>query len=354
MRPFRHTMVVIPGIRMNVQWPKTMEIAHICPMSMSELQKYAQDNRIQVLSFTRASGQAVESMGLTQGQNDSLYQLLVKSLEGKSSVAIVKLPGVNRGIVVVALPREYSAAGVDFPQLRAVYVDLHTSLLISVTDLSSIAGENKLVGLVFLTTPLPPRTPSAGQPAQGGPLQQQQQGALQQVQQQQPQPPPPPNPTLNQPHSSPQIPQMPNNLGGGPQNGMLNLQNFAHFQPNNPVPPGQPGQHAQISPAAFTGFPPGQIPFQPYQGNATPPQFPQQQQHQQQMPANFTFQSNGNGMPVQQQQQQQQPQPGGNNNFNMPPFNLSNLPPIQGLSDTQIQEMLLQLQRQQHQQQGPS
>lgn len=75
-------------------------------MPMSELQKYASDNRIQVMQFVKAASHVVESLGMSQGQNDSLYKLLAKSLEDKGSVATIKLPGVgqNRGIVVVALP----------------------------------------------------------------------------------------------------------------------------------------------------------------------------------------------------------------------------------------------------------
>lgn len=75
---------------------------------MSDLQKYSQDNRIQVVSFVKAAPTVVESLGISQGQNDGLYQLLAKNLESKASVAIVKLPGPqpNRGIVVVALPGE--------------------------------------------------------------------------------------------------------------------------------------------------------------------------------------------------------------------------------------------------------
>lgn len=49
----------------------------------------------------------VEGTGMTMQQNDALYQLLAKNLEGRSSVGVVKLPGVNRGIVIVALPGQY-------------------------------------------------------------------------------------------------------------------------------------------------------------------------------------------------------------------------------------------------------
>jgi hypothetical protein len=87
---------------------------------------------------------------MTVQQNDALYQLLAKNLEGRGSVGVVKLPGINRGIVIVALP-----------------------------------GQSKLVGLIFLTTPLPPKTPGSGQARQANPLQQQQQQAYQQLQQQQ-------------------------------------------------------------------------------------------------------------------------------------------------------------------------
>lgn len=76
---------------------------------MSELQKYASDNRIQVIQLVKASASVVESHGMTFGQNDSLYKLLAKSLEDKSSVATIRLPaaGQNRGIVVVALPGKH-------------------------------------------------------------------------------------------------------------------------------------------------------------------------------------------------------------------------------------------------------
>jgi len=58
----------------------------------------------------------------------------------------------------------------------------------------------------------------------------------------------------------------------------------------------------------------------------------------------FGYPTNQQGnQPTQQQQQQQ----GNAQNF---PFNLSNLPPISGLSEGQIQEMFLQLQRQQQNQ----
>jgi hypothetical protein len=93
---------------MNLQWPSTLEIAHISAMPMVELQKYASDNRIQVIQFIKAPAHIVENLGMSQGQNDSLYKLLAKSLEDKSSVATIKLPaaGQNRGIIVVALPGE--------------------------------------------------------------------------------------------------------------------------------------------------------------------------------------------------------------------------------------------------------
>lgn len=96
--------------RMNLQWPSTLEIAHISGMPMTELQKYASDNRIQVIQFQKASAAVVENIGMSMGQNDSLYKLLAKSLEDKSSVATIKLPaaGQNRGIVVVALPGAFT------------------------------------------------------------------------------------------------------------------------------------------------------------------------------------------------------------------------------------------------------
>lgn len=111
----------------NLQWPAVLEIAHISGMPMSDLQKYASDNRIQVIQLQKASPTVVEQKGMSQGQNDSLYKLLAKSLEDKSSVATIKLPaiGQNRGIVVVALP-----------------------------------GQGKLVGLLFLHANLPARTSS--------------------------------------------------------------------------------------------------------------------------------------------------------------------------------------------------
>ena len=138
-----------------------MEVSSIYPMGMQDLQKYATDHKIQVIQFGRASAPFVESMGMSAQQNDTLYQLLAKNLEGKQSVGVVKLPGTNRGIVIVSLPQQ-----------------------------------SKLVGLVFVTTPLPPKTPASGQPRQGAPTMQQQQQAayqtLQQQQQAQGQPPPPP------------------------------------------------------------------------------------------------------------------------------------------------------------------
>lgn len=102
--------LILRVFRMNLQWPGTLEIAHISGMPMSELQKYASDNRIQVIEFTRAPANAVEQQGMSLGQNDSLYKLLAKSLEDKCSVATIKLPkvGQNRGIVVVALPGKTS------------------------------------------------------------------------------------------------------------------------------------------------------------------------------------------------------------------------------------------------------
>lgn len=64
-----------------------MEIAHISPMAIADLHKYSQDNRIQVLQFVKANTSVIERAGMTQGQNDSLYQLLAKNLESKSSVS---------------------------------------------------------------------------------------------------------------------------------------------------------------------------------------------------------------------------------------------------------------------------
>lgn len=110
-----------------MQWPSTLEIAHISGMPMSDLQKYASDNRIQVIQLQKASQTVVEQQGMSQGQNDSLYKLLAKSLEDKSSVATIKLPaiGQNRGIVVVALP------GKRFP-------DGHAVSLVELTTYASI------------------------------------------------------------------------------------------------------------------------------------------------------------------------------------------------------------------------
>lgn len=101
---------------MNFQWPSTLEIAHITSMQMPELQKYASDNRVQVMHITRASAAVVEQQGMSLGQNDSLYRLLAKSLEDKSSVAIIKLPaaGQNRGIVIVALPGRWIEVHIGF------------------------------------------------------------------------------------------------------------------------------------------------------------------------------------------------------------------------------------------------
>ena len=80
-------------------------------MPMNELQRYAQDNRIQVVQFVKAPN--MDNTGMTHQQNDALYQLLAKNLEGRSSVGVVKLPGVNRGIVIVALPGQCHSSSVQ-------------------------------------------------------------------------------------------------------------------------------------------------------------------------------------------------------------------------------------------------
>lgn len=84
-------------------------------MPMNELQRYAQDNRIQVVQFVKAPN--MDNTGMTHQQNDALYQLLAKNLEGRSSVGVVKLPGVNRGIVIVALPGQCLSSSVQQIQL---------------------------------------------------------------------------------------------------------------------------------------------------------------------------------------------------------------------------------------------
>lgn len=145
-------------------------------MSMGELQKYSHDNRTQVVSFAKPPVPYLDQMGITQSQNEGLYQLLAKNLESKGSVAIVRLQtlGANRGIVIVALPGE------------SLQVRLSSS-----AQTCNLPGQTKLVGLVFLSSPLPPRTPASASTlqAQGqqGPMQQQQQQAMQllDIQQQQ-------------------------------------------------------------------------------------------------------------------------------------------------------------------------
>lgn len=93
-----------------MQWPQSLEISNISPMQIVELQKYAQDNKIQVIQLMQPELSYLQAQGISKQQNDSLYQLLSRSLEGKASVAIVKLPTANRGIVIVALPGECSSA----------------------------------------------------------------------------------------------------------------------------------------------------------------------------------------------------------------------------------------------------
>lgn len=90
-----------------MQWPSLMEVSSIFPMAMQDLQKYATDNKIQVIHFMKAASTVVESMGMSGQQNDTLYQLLAKNLEAKQNVGVVKLPGINRGIIIVSLPSRF-------------------------------------------------------------------------------------------------------------------------------------------------------------------------------------------------------------------------------------------------------
>lgn len=251
----RHALTGDSAIRMNLQWPPTLEIAHISGMPMTELQKYASDNRIQVIQFVKASAAVVESMGMSLGQNDSLYKLLAKSLEDKSSVATIKLPaaGQNRGIVVVALPGKQARVLTSSNDILAVYANL---------SLHSLAGQAKLVGLLFLHTTLPPRTPAGQQPdvdkqqPQTQQQQQQQQQAMQRnnsrPQDSQQMGPPLPSPSFQQQALQPflQQMQMPQQYQQGQQQQKTtpnplypsNQQQFnsPNFQGSVPLPQTQP------------------------------------------------------------------------------------------------------------------
>lgn len=98
------TLIYVSTLRLNMPWPRVMDISHIAQMQVAELQKYAQDNRIQVIQLVRPEVDRLSSVGTSKVQNDQLYQILAKGLEQKGSVGIVKLPVSNRGIVIVALP----------------------------------------------------------------------------------------------------------------------------------------------------------------------------------------------------------------------------------------------------------